>query len=73
MSDYLPDWATDEDGNNLFVEAVAAGAIANTLLYKSSAEKFLQRKAELGGNNFAYSTFKILHMTSIYLKCSKYS
>jgi hypothetical protein len=67
MSGYLPDWATNEEGNNLFAEAVASGAIPSTLLYKSSGEKFLQKKAELGGDNFTHSTFKILHMTSIYL------
>jgi hypothetical protein len=40
----LPQWAIDEEGNNLFQQAVAAGAIPTSLLFKSSAKKFLQIK-----------------------------
>jgi hypothetical protein len=49
----LPEWARDEEGNNLFQEAVAAGAIPNSLLFKSSATKFLQKKSDNQGNRHA--------------------
>jgi hypothetical protein len=48
MSEFeLPEWAEDEQGNNLFHEAFAAGAIASCLRFKSSAVTYLRKKNEL--------------------------
>ena len=47
----LPRWANNEKGNNLFQEAVAAGAIPSSLLFESSATTFLKKKTEFAGDN----------------------
>jgi hypothetical protein len=43
----IPLWAQEEEGNNLYQEAVAAGAAVGSLLFKSSAITFLKKKAEI--------------------------
>jgi len=40
----LPDWAKDEEGNLLFAEACAIGAIPGSLLFKSAALKYIETK-----------------------------
>jgi len=54
----LPRWAKNEKGNNLFQEAVAAGAIPNSLLFESSATTFLKKKTEFAGDNAAARNIK---------------
>ena len=38
----LPKWAMDKKGNLLFAEACAKGAIPTSLLFKSSAQKYIE-------------------------------
>ena len=44
----LPDWAKDEEGNLLFAEACALGAIPGSLLFKSAALEYIETKVNQG-------------------------
>ena len=63
----LPEWARNEEGNILFQRAVARGAIASTLLYKTSAESYL---AERAGNFTHKNDFK--HQLNSYMTYDTY-
>ena len=43
MHQEIPPWATESEGNNiLYNKAVGAGAIPGSILFKSSAEIYLE-------------------------------
>ena len=53
----IPEWAKDEEGNNLFFKASAYGAISDALYFKSSAIEYIETKLSISSTAAAGTVY----------------